>query len=886
AGMNLNSQPSPTTGGLRLRLQVADGQTLVTLQRSVLYRYDSDDTGMRNLAIVALTDAGRRVDEVAAAFGLTATYVSMLRGRARADGSAGLVRPRGRPPKLSDRQVRQARDWLLVGWTQQAIADRFGVARSVISELRARLGPVPVQDALPEPLEEPTEPAVGRPTEQAAEEAGLEVVPDEPAPAEAVPAEHACAGTVFAGTSRVGTGTRSCRYAGAMLLHAYLDRVGAQTIFATVTGGMARRYDDLAVLSTATLGFALGIDTVEGVKHLRRAEAGPAVGLTKIPELKTLRTRLAALADGTDPLRVQRAFAAGMLASDPAGDPVYFVDDHFVPYAGARPVGKGWNTKRRHAQPGRDDTLLVDARGRAVVFATGEPTGLCSTLPGVLAQLRAVIGPDAPVLLGFDRGGAYRVAFTACREAGADWVTYRRAPLAETTATPKRSWTVRDGKRVAMVLADETVHLTGYGKARQLTLYENDQPVLQVLTSELTATGADLLCWLRSRWRIENMFKYASEHNGIDALADYRMDITPDTRMVANPARVAARKQVKDAENELAAAERALPQLLNGEATPKQLNAALPGAHARIRDAQAALQAAKAVLKPIPAKVAAAELDPNAKRARPVLARRGLQMVLRLLAFNAEAWLAEHLNAYLADPDEYRAITRNLLHQGGQIHYSTTGITVTLDRPDTPPHRPCPEPAHRRTQRDARPATRRPPPDHLSRPAGMNLNTQPSPTTGDLSLPPPSLPPPSRSGPNRSTRSRWPHSRVCLGSPPARSGAGTPGRCCCMPTWTGSTRRPSSPPWPVARPAVMTTWRCCAPRRWGSRWGWTPWRGSSTCAAPRPASPSGSPRPAAGHLPGPAVRPRGRLGPTRGAAGVRRADAGRRPGRAGGVLRR
>ena len=66
---------------------------------------------------------------------------------------------------------------------------------------------------------------------------------------------------------------------------------------------------------------------------------------------------------------------------------VYFVDDHFVPYAGAKPVGKGWNTKRRHAQPGRDDTLVADYRGRAVCFASGEPTGLSATLPGVLTQL-------------------------------------------------------------------------------------------------------------------------------------------------------------------------------------------------------------------------------------------------------------------------------------------------------------------------------------------------------------------------------------------------------------------------------------------------------------------------------------------------------------------
>jgi len=53
-----------------------------------------------------------------------------------------------------------------------------------------------------------------------------------------------------------------------------------------------------------------------------------------------------------------------------------------------------------------------------------------------------------------------------------------------------------------------------------------------VLTSDTTATGAGLLCWLRAHWRIENMFKYAAQHNGIDAVADYRMDIGPDIRKV------------------------------------------------------------------------------------------------------------------------------------------------------------------------------------------------------------------------------------------------------------------------------------------------------------------------------------------------------------------
>lgn len=674
--VELAGMPEPAV----LRVCSSGGQTMVTFGRLLVYCYDSDDRGMRNLAIVALTDAKQPIKEVAAAFGMTATYVSMLRTRARAQGSAGLVRPVGRPPKLSARQVTKAREGAFQGRTQQAIADEFGVARSVISELLAKLGPAPAQQCLSrvtEPTEEPIEELVG----QAIDES-VPVEPAEPVELASPAASPAIEG--FAGSARIGVGTHPCRYAGVMLLYPFLHRVGAESILASLAGGPARRYDDLAVLSCATLGFALGIDTVEGSKHLRRAEAGAAVGLSIMPELKTFRTRLGALADGCDPLELQRAFAAGMLSADPAADPVYFVDDHFVPYSGSRPLAKGWNTKRRHAQPGQDDTMLTDARGRGVIFGSAEPCGLVTTLPGVLTQLRQVLGPDPKILLGFDRGGAFASAFRACRAAGADWVTYRRAPLVATTIAPRRSQTIRNGQRISVKLADESVQLKDYGSARQLTLFQHDLPILQVLTSDLTATGASLLCWLRARWRIENTFKYAAQHNGIDRLADYRMDLATDTHKVPNPARVAARKTLAAAQADLINAERALPQLLTSGATPKQLNAQLPGLHRQIQKATRALEATKTALRPIPAKIAATDLDPDAKRARPRLEHRGLQMVLRLLAFNAEAWLAEHFNAYLTDPNEYRAILRHLLRLGGHIDYTNSQIIVTLDRPDSP----------------------------------------------------------------------------------------------------------------------------------------------------------------------------------------------------------
>src|SRR5665648_71467 len=255
-----------------LRLVASDGQVFVACGHTLVCRYDADDNGMRNLVIVALTDAGRRVDEVARVFGLTATYVSILRGRAKRDGSAGLVKRRGRPRKLSDRQVARAQEWAAAGWTQQAIADRLAVARSVIGEVLARVGPAPVQDVLPEP-DASVEPADADavPTGAQGAETNAELT---------VPVQ---VGDGLAGSARIATGTRGCRYAGAMLLYPYLDMVGAQSIFASLTGGPARRYDDLSALTTTTLAFALGIPAVEGTKHLRRADAGAATGLGPDP---------------------------------------------------------------------------------------------------------------------------------------------------------------------------------------------------------------------------------------------------------------------------------------------------------------------------------------------------------------------------------------------------------------------------------------------------------------------------------------------------------------------------------------------------------------------------------------------------------------------------
>lgn len=456
----------------------------------------------------------------------------------------------------------------------------------------------------------------------------------------------------------------------------------------TATAGV--RFDDLAVLTATSVCFGLGFASLEQAKDPDRAQVGPVAGVNVLPELRTLRPRLAAIADGCDPLAVQRSLAQAMLRAEPNLSGVYFVDEHFMPYSGAKPVGAGWNTKRRHAEPGRVDTTISDPKGRAVCFTSGEPSSLAKSMPAALKQLRQIIGEGAPILLGFDRGGAYPEAFKACDAEGAHWITYRRAPLAAPTRLPIVT-TLTHPRRapVTIAYADETVTINKYGPARQITLFEHGKAVLQILTSDTTTCPAALVLFMRSRWRIENLFKYLDFY-GIDFLADYHFTIEANTRKVDNPERKKLKAELKalttdrDSHRERIGAahtDRAL--------TVNQLNQQSITAQRHIHTLDKQIDDLITQLKNVPAKLPANVIDANAERAIHRTHRRALQIVLCLLAANAENWLAHHLNAYLQNNNEYRATARNLMHLGGTITYTTTTITVELDPPNTPRLRPA-----------------------------------------------------------------------------------------------------------------------------------------------------------------------------------------------------
>ena len=281
---------------------------------------------MRNVAVAVARQLGFSGQRVAQVMGLSASYVATLHQRARREGAAGLVRPSGPKPKLSPQVWARAARWRQAGASEAQIAARLGVAQATVSRHLGGAG----QQELPRRRAGPGEPSRSR-RAQAARSRGA---PASPAAAAGggrarrrgrAARDRARDGSP--GRTRAGGGARRWPAGGRGADHRGPGRPpgmrarccctrsapgpGAGDILAAAgdgePGGAAARRRGAAVGGQHLLR-ARRRDH-RAVQAPDRGAAGPLAGMASLPGLRTLRPRLAAIADGTDPLELQAMFA-------------------------------------------------------------------------------------------------------------------------------------------------------------------------------------------------------------------------------------------------------------------------------------------------------------------------------------------------------------------------------------------------------------------------------------------------------------------------------------------------------------------------------------------------------------------------------------------------
>ncbi|WP_449372223.1 putative transposase [Arthrobacter psychrolactophilus] len=383
-----------------------DGGGTVFLHGQASFSWDAGDEAGRRWAAVrlaAMKAAG--VGEIATVFDVTPSTVWLWKQLLADGGIIALVPEKKEPRKasrLSSAVISRIVELRSTGLSQQAVGNAVGVSEFSVRralKIAAEQAITDVAAGVPESLE--STPAPG-PALQS--ELPLLPVPVPRSTERATASLLECATPVFTSAIHV-------RHAGLFLAFPALETTGllscAKKVYGTLPNGF---YGLETILIDAVLRALAGEARAEGATRFDPVELGRVLGLDRAPEVKTIRRRISQLTEAGKAEELIAALAQHHLAgTGPGGEDlaaVLYVDGHVRAYQGTKKIGKLYSTRLKFPVPATEETWVTDAHGAPVFVVMAEPgASLAAELRNLLPELRAVVGDDRRVLVGFDRGG-------------------------------------------------------------------------------------------------------------------------------------------------------------------------------------------------------------------------------------------------------------------------------------------------------------------------------------------------------------------------------------------------------------------------------------------------------------------------------------------------
>jgi hypothetical protein len=444
----------------------------------------------------------------------------------------------------------------------------------------------------------------------------------------------------------------------------------------------------------------------EGLRHVPPGELGKTVGLDRVPEVRTLREKIGAMAEEGAPGEWMRELSRQWMEADSQEAGYLYVDGHVRVYhgTGAR-LPRRYVSREKLCLRGTTDYWVNDALGRPFFVVSHAVTdGLAATLlddivPELLASVpgqpsEAELAAD-PLLhrlvVIFDREGSTHSLLSKLWERRIGAITYRKAvkDLWPESEFSEVEVPVPGGGLTRMQLAPRHTTLTA-GTAsipvleiRRLTKTGHQTAIIttaQRLQSPVIAGR------MFSRWCQENFFGYMMEHYDLDGLVQYGSEEIPGTTQVVNPAWRVLDKAVRQMLGRIRKLHAELgAQTIRSEGIDVEEQAERLHDIQRLEDDAAELRLKrrqthrKVPLESLPENERPRQLRPLGKM---------FTDTVKMIAYRAETALVGLLRPHLAKEEEARAVIRELFVSSADLDpdEQNNTLTVRIHRMACPAH--------------------------------------------------------------------------------------------------------------------------------------------------------------------------------------------------------
>jgi len=680
--------------GESLSILERDGQVIYFVGGDNYFSHPQDDIKSRRFVLASLMECGhvRAVDLEGAPLCIAHRTLMNWVAQYRKGGSVSFFRnaPVARPSVMSAQVSAQCAALLAEGLGPSEVARRVGIQGSTLRKAikRQAIAVLPEgSDPLAKQGAGSTKAERSRDDAQAAEAMGTACTRADERVAAAV-------GLAQCATTRFEPG-QDVQMAG---LLTGLPALCANGLFS----GLGRYlrlapgfYSALHIL--LVLGFmALGrIRRPEGLRHIPPGEFGKVIGLDRVPEVRTLREKIAVMAATGDPGAWMKELSKSWMEGDPEEAGYLYVDGHVRVYNGElATLPRRFVSRERLCLRGTTDYWVNDAVGRPFFVVSKAVTeGLADALLKDIVPELLLSVPQQPTaaelnndpqlhrfVMVFDREGATHSLLSQLWQQRIGALTYRK--------------NVRDVWPEGEFIEQEVIS-PGGGSARmklcmrQTTLSAGKASIPVTEVRRLTPSGHQtavittaqrldptlIASRMFSRWCQENFFAYMMQHYDIDGLIEYGVQSLPGTIRVVNPAwrkLDVAVKKARQAERKLQA-QVTRSTLDDGVEIQKKAESV-----EAMQAAQQELKQLRLERKETPRKVTIDSL-PEEQRPNELLPLGKMFCdTVKMIAYRAETAMVALLRRHLKNEAEARALIRDLLVASADIEPNDAAKTLTI----------------------------------------------------------------------------------------------------------------------------------------------------------------------------------------------------------------